>query len=75
MGDTLSEFIRRLIGENEQMERENRRIERSNEGCQRRIEGGEIEGLDNDGVVDEWGQHITDFEIRSKRMRIEEKHI
>ena len=57
------------------MERENRDIERRNAGCERRIQTGEIEGLDRDGVVDEWGQHITDFEIRSKRMKVEEKHI
>ena len=40
-----------------------------------RLQNGEIEGLDRDGIVDEWGKHITDFEIRSKRMKVEEKHI
>ena len=75
MGDTLTEFIRRLLDENERMERENREIEWKNAECQRRLQDGDIEGLDRDGIVDEWGRHITDFEIRSKRMKVEEKHI
>jgi DNA-directed RNA polymerase specialized sigma54-like protein len=75
VGDTLTEFIKRLLDENEKLERENRDIEWGNTECQRRLQSGEIEGLDRDGIVDEWGKHITDFEIRSKRMRVEEKHI
>jgi hypothetical protein len=75
VGDTLTEFIKRLLDENEKLDRENREIERGNFECQRRLQSGEIEGLDRDGIVDEWGRHITDFEIRSKRMKVEEKHI
>jgi hypothetical protein len=38
----------------------------------RQLETGEVEGLEKDEIVDEWGRHITDFETRSKRMRVEQ---
>jgi hypothetical protein len=34
-----------------------------------------MEGLDRDGIVDQWGHRIADYEIRSKKMRQEESLI
>jgi DNA-directed RNA polymerase specialized sigma54-like protein len=75
VGDTITEFIKRLLAENEKLERENREIEASNQDCENRLQNNEIEGMDKDGIVGSWGQHISEYEIKSRRIRFEEANI
>ena len=64
VGDTIQEFIKKLLEENEALERENREIEHRNHECEARLQNGEIEGYDKDCVVGQWGQHISDYDIK-----------
>jgi chromosome segregation ATPase len=75
VGDTIQEFIKKLLAENQQLEEENRELERRNQECEQQIQNGDMEGLDRDGIVDQWGHRISDYEIRSKKMRKEENLI
>lgn len=75
VGDTIQEFIRRLLEENERLETENQQVALRNLECQRRLEVGEVEGQDRDGVVGGWAKEITEYEVRIGRMRNEEAHI
>lgn len=72
IGDTIQEFIRRLLRENAELEGENRLLEARNEECEQQIQNGDMQGLNRDGIVDQWGNRIADYETRSKKMRKEE---
>ncbi len=47
----------------------------ANIDCERRLQTGEVEGQDKDGVVGQWGQEISELEVKSRRMRAEESNI
>jgi hypothetical protein len=72
IGDTIQEFIRRLLRENAELEGQNRQLEARNEECEQQIQNGDMQGLSRDGIVDQWGHRIADYETRSKKMRKEE---
>lgn len=75
VGDTIQEFIRRLLDENEALERENQQIALKNLECERQLQSGEVEGYDRDCVVGQWGQEISDLEAKAQRLRKEQAHI
>lgn len=64
-----------MLEENENIERENRAIEASNAEFEGRLQNGEVEGQDKDCVVGEWGQHISEYEVRMQRMKAEQANI
>ena len=72
MGDTIQEFIKRLLRENGELEQQNHELELKNEECEQQIQNGDMQGLNRDGIVDQWGNRIADYEIRAKKMRREE---
>lgn len=75
VGDTITEFIKRLLDENEKLERENQEIALRNLECERRLQTGEVEGFDKDCIVGQWGRHISEYEIKMRQMRAEEASI
>ena len=75
VGDTIQEFIKKLLEENEQLETENQVIAIRNLECERRIQTGEVEGFDKDCVVGEWCKEISEFEVKTRRLRTEETNI
>lgn len=75
MGDTITDFIKRLLAENAQLERENQEINARNAECERQLATGHAQGYVHDGAADEWGREITEYEVRTRRLRAEESNI
>lgn len=63
VGDTIAEFIKKLVDENQKLERENQDISLRNLECERRLQDGEVEGYDKDLIVGEWGQEISNYDV------------
>jgi hypothetical protein len=68
VGDTIQEFIKRILEENEALERENQEISQRNLECELRLKTGDLEGMGKDEVVGQWGREISEYEVRIGRM-------
>ena len=75
VGDTIQEFIKKLLFENAELEAQNREIEQKNQECEQQLQNGDLQGLDRDVVVDRWANKITEYETRAAKMQREERLI